>query len=105
MIIGVIPDDGEISISLLSIAGRQLRSHFGRGAPVAWISNRNVPSPGSMWADLSEQSAETGLQPFLLGFLEPLMDYPPSERIRPWDDPGRPWDTGEIDDPVDPAVI
>jgi hypothetical protein len=44
-----------------------------------------------MWAHLSEQSGETGPQPFLPGFLEPLMDYPPSERIHPWD-------TGEVND-------
>jgi hypothetical protein len=105
MSMGVIPDDGEISVNLLSIAGRQLRAHFGRGKPVAWISNRNVPNPGSMWADLSEQSGETGLQPFLLGFLESLMDYPPGDRTHPWADPGRPWDTGEVGDPVDTAVI
>jgi hypothetical protein len=105
MSMGVIPEDGKVSISFLQIAGRQVRAGYGSGEPVAWISNRNVPSPGSMWTDLSGQSGETGLQPFLLGFLQPLMDYPSAERVHPVDEPGRPWDTSEVGDPVDTALI
>jgi hypothetical protein len=70
------------------------------GKPVAWISDY-TQSAGSCWAELAEKASETGLQPFLLGFLERL----PFETLPPFGD-SRPWDSGEVGgDPVDPRDV
>src|SRR5215471_21296491 len=58
MSLTAVPDDGEVYIDGMWHAGRQLRA--GSGVPVAWVSDRALGS-GLVWADLAEQSAESGL--------------------------------------------
>ena len=43
--------------------GQQLRA--ASGVAVAWVSDTALGS-GLVWADLAEESAESGLQPFLI---------------------------------------
>lgn len=100
MSVGVVPDDGQFRLVPLCVwgTGRQLRTPEGK--PVAWISDY-AQSAGSCWAELAEKAGETGLQPFLLGFLERR----PFETIPPFGDT-RPWDSGEAGrDPVDPGDV
>ena len=63
MSLAAVPDDDELSIDGMWLAGRQLRA--ASGVPVAWVSDTALGS-GLVWADLAEESAESGLQPFLL---------------------------------------
>jgi hypothetical protein len=74
MTIGVVPDDGKFHLPLYG-TGRQLRTPGGK--PVAWISDY-TQSAGLCWAELAQEASETGLQPFLLGFLERLPFRDPS---------------------------
>jgi hypothetical protein len=62
MSLGAAPGDGEVYIDGMGNAGRQLRA--GSGVPVARVSD-NALGSGLVWAGLAEQSAESGLQPFL----------------------------------------
>jgi len=94
MSLGAAPDDGEVYIDGMGHAGRQLRA--GSGVPVAWVSDNAIGS-GLVWAGLAEQSAESGLQPFLLcnpdgGTLRPELTR---ERFR--ERVGEPEDTEAID--------
>jgi hypothetical protein len=88
---GAVPDDGEVHIAGAGMwhTGRQLRA--ASGAPVVWVSDSPVGS-GSVWGDMAEESAESGLQPFLLSSMP--------------DEPARPWDTGEqVGEPEDTEAI
>jgi hypothetical protein len=67
MSLSAVPDDGEMYINGMWHAGRQLRA--ASGVPVAWVSDSALGS-GLVWADLAEESAESGLQPFLLSNLD-----------------------------------
>ena len=78
MSLAAVPDDDELCIGGMWQPGRQLRA--ASGIPVAWVSGRAFGC-GLTWADLADESAESGLQPFLL----PGMDGGTA----------RPWDTGE----------
>ena len=63
MSLAAVPDDDELSIDGMWLAGQQLRA--ASGVAVAWVSDTALGS-GLVWADLAEESAESGLQPFLL---------------------------------------
>jgi hypothetical protein len=100
MSVGVVPEDGRFHLLPLCVygTGRQLRTPEGK--PVAWISDY-TQSAGSCWAELAEKAGVTGLQPFLLRFLERHW----FETIPPFGD-SRPWDSGEAGrDPVDPSDV
>ncbi len=70
------------------------------GAPVLWVTDGQVESPGALWLELSDSSTELGLVPVILDDLEPVTN------------PGRPWDSGELDpqrnprpDDLDEAIV
>jgi hypothetical protein len=94
MSLGAVPDDGEVCIDGMWHAGRQLRA--ASGVPVAWVSDRALGS-GLVWAGLAEESAESGLQPFLLSNLDDATVWPEltAERFR--QQVGEPEDTAAID--------
>jgi hypothetical protein len=86
-----VPDDGEFFVAGtgMSPGGRQLRT--ASGVPVAWVSDRAVGS-GLIWSEVGEQSAESGLQPFLLCVMD--------------GGSARPWDTGEqVGEPEDIEAV
>jgi hypothetical protein len=86
-----VPDDGEMYIAGFGMwcPGRQLRA--ASGVPVVWVSDRAIGG-GLVWGDLAEESAESGLQPFLLSGMD--------------GGTARPWDTGEqVSEPEDTRVI
>jgi hypothetical protein len=92
MSLGAVPDDGEMHIAGTGMwhAGRQL--HAASGVPVVWVSDRALTSAGLIWTDVAEESAESGLQPFLLSGMD--------------GGTARPWDTGEhVGDPEDTTAI
>jgi hypothetical protein len=90
MDLAAVPDDGEFWISGMWQPGRQLRA--ASGTPVTWVSGRPFPGAGLIWADLAEETAESGLQPFLLSGMD--------------GGAARPWDTGEqISEPEDTRVV
>jgi hypothetical protein len=85
-----VPDDGEMYIAGFGMwcPGRQLRA--ASGVPVVWVSDRAIGG-GLVWGDLAEESAESGLQPFLLSGMD--------------GGTARPWDTGEqVSEPEDTRV-
>src|SRR5215469_16700267 len=69
MSMGTVLEDGEVYVAGTGMwqTRRQLRA--GSGAPVVWLSDRAVGS-GLVWADVAEESAESGLQPFLLSGMD-----------------------------------
>jgi hypothetical protein len=67
MSLSAVPDDCEMVINGMWHAGRRLRA--GSGVPVVWVSDRALGS-GVVWADLVEEFAESGLQPFLLSNMD-----------------------------------
>jgi Domain of unknown function (DUF4253) len=92
MSLSAVPDDGEMRVAGtgMSQAGRQLRAES--GVPVVWVSDRAVAS-GLIWADVTAESAESGLQPFLLSGMD-------GGTARPWDageQVGEPEDIGAVD--------
>jgi hypothetical protein len=90
MSLSAVPDDGEVHVAGTGMwqAGRRLRAG---GVPVAWVSDRAVGG-GLIWADVAEESAESGLQPFLLSGLD--------------GGTARPWDTGEqVSEPEDTGAV
>jgi hypothetical protein len=92
MSLAAVPDDDEMCLAGVGMwtPGRQLRA--GSGVPVAWITDRTFSSAGIIWTDVSEESAESGLQPLLLSGMS--------------DEPARPWDTGEqVGEPEDTEAI
>jgi hypothetical protein len=90
MSLGAVPDDDEIWIGGFLVRGRQLRT--ASGEPIAWISSMPVGSAGLKWDEMGEESAESGLQPFLLSGLHGGTE--------------RPWDSGEADgEPEDTTAI
>jgi hypothetical protein len=91
MSLGAVPDDGEMYIAGFGMwcPGRQLRA--ASGVPVVWVSDRAIGG-GLVWGDLAEESAESGLQPFLLSGMD--------------GGTARPWDTGEqVSEPEDTTAI
>jgi Domain of unknown function (DUF4253) len=91
MSLAAVPD-GSVHIAGTGVLqrGRQLRTES--GVPVAWISDETFGMAGLIWTCVSEESAESGLQPFLLAGMTR--------------EPGRPWDTGEdIGDPENTTAI
>ena len=91
MSLSAVPDDGEMRVAGTGMwqAGRQLRAES--GVPVVWVSDRAVGS-GLIWADVAAESAESGLQPFLLSGMD--------------GGTARPWDTGEqVSEPEDTGAI
>ena len=83
--------------------GRLVRPQLMRpaaGAPVLWVTDGQVESPGALWLELSDSSTELGLVLVIMDDLEPGTK------------PGRPWDSGELDphrnprpDDVDEATV
>lgn len=69
------PDD-KMRIGGILMPGRQLRATSGN--PAAWISLNAVDNAGLIWDELGNNSAESGLQPFLLSGMH-------GETARPWD--------------------
>ena len=67
MSLAAVPDDDELCIGGMWQPGRQLRA--ASGTPVAWVSGRAFGC-GLIWADLVGESAESGLQPFLLSGMD-----------------------------------
>ncbi len=70
------------------------------GAPVLWVTDGQIESPGALWLELSDSSAELGLIPVIL------------DDLQPGTRPGRPWDSGELDphrnprpDDLDEAIV
>lgn len=68
------------------------------GAPVLWVTDEQMESPGTLWLELSDSLPEHGLIPVILDDLE--------------SGTGRPWDSGELDphgnpgpDDLDEAII
>jgi hypothetical protein len=92
MSLGAVPDDGEILIGGRRVPGRRLRAVYGE--PVdCWVSQETLPSAGLIWTELGEESAESGLQPFLLSGMD-------GGTARPWgtgEQVSEPEDTGRID--------
>jgi len=89
MSLAAVPDDDELCIGGMWQPGRQLRA--ASGTPVAWVSGRAFGC-GLIWADLAGESAESGLQPFLLSGMDGAT--------------ARPWDTGEaVSEPEDTRAI
>jgi Domain of unknown function (DUF4253) len=87
--LGAVADDGQMCIDGWWRAGRQLRD--ASGAPVVWVSDGAI-ADGPLWAALAEESAESGLRPFLLSGLD--------------GGTARPRDSGEMPgDPEDTTVI
>jgi hypothetical protein len=94
--VGEVPGDGELRVGSVRLPpGKRVSgtrsARGGEAVAVAWVTTDDVPEPGRVWAALSEESAATGLMPFLLGHLP--------------GDPFRPWDTEEFWDLADPAGI
>jgi hypothetical protein len=90
MSLSAVPD-GEMYVAGTGMwqAGRQLRA--ASGVPVVWVSDRAV-GRGLIWGDVAEESAETGLQPFLLSGMD--------------GGTARPWDTGEqVAEPEDTGAV
>jgi hypothetical protein len=88
----IVPDDYELRIGGIWRPGKQVRAQYSRARlPVAWVTDRICHSPGLDWVTLGEESARTGLQPFLLDGLD-------GSTVRPWDNGefGEPEDTGGI---------
>lgn len=86
-----LPDEGELQLGPVTLpAGKWVRTRMGLGLPVAWVTWETVLDAGRVWQTLSNAHVDTGLVPFLLGHLR--------------DHPDRPWDSGEFDDPADPAL-
>ena len=91
MSVVAVPGDGEVYIAGFGMwcPGRQLRA--ASGTPVVWVSDRAIGG-GLVWGDLAEESARSGLQPFLLSGMD--------------GGTARPWDTGEqVGEPEDTGVI
>jgi len=91
MSLGAVPEDGEMFIAGFGMwcPGRQLRA--ASGVPVVWVSDRAI-GDGLVWGALAEESAESGLQPFLLSGMD--------------GGTARPWDTGEqVSEPEDTEAI
>jgi len=83
-----LPEDGELQLGPVRLpAGRRISASYGSGAPVAWITGRDVPGAGRAWAALSQAQPATGLVPVLLS--------------GPGGQPERPWDREEFADPAD----
>lgn len=59
------------------------------GNPVLWATNEPLSNPGEQWLTLSEAAPDLGLIPVILDVLERS-------------DPGRPWDSGELDPHTSP---
>ena len=92
MSLAAVPDGNQMHIAGTGVLqpGRQLRTWD--GVPVAWVTDWAYGSAGIYWTCVSEESAESGLQPFLL-----------ADMTR---EPARPWGTGElISDPEDTTAI
>jgi hypothetical protein len=90
MSLGAVPDDDEVLIGGMWVQGRQLRAVSGK--PVTWVTDKPLLSAGVDWTELGEESAESGLQPFLLSGLD--------------GGTARPWDTGEqVGEPEDAEGI
>ena len=86
-----LPEDGELRLGPVTLpAGKRIRAAHGSGEPVAWVTVRQVPDPGRVWAVLSAACQETGLVPILLSGM--------GGDAR---DTRRPWDNGEFDAPAD----
>ncbi|HEY1319166.1 MAG TPA: DUF4253 domain-containing protein [Streptosporangiaceae bacterium] len=91
MSLAAVPDDGEVYIAGVGMwcPGRQLRA--ASGVPAAWASDRAV-GDGQVWGAVAEESAKSGLQPFLLSGMDGGTE--------------RPWDTGEaVSEPEDTGAI
>jgi hypothetical protein len=92
MAISELPEDGELRLGAVTLpAGKRINAAYGSGGPVAWVTFQAVPDPGTVWAALSAAHQETGLVPILLSGLG--------------DDPKRPWDDEEFDDPENIGVL
>jgi hypothetical protein len=90
MSLGAVPDDDEVLIGGMWVRGRQLRAVSGK--PVTWVTDKPLLCAGVDWTELGEESAESGLQPFLLSGLD--------------GGTARPWDTGEqVGEPEDAEDI
>ena len=92
MVIGRLPDEGELRVGSVSLpAGKWVHAGFEDAIPVAWITREAVPDAGRVWSALSSAHQQTGLVPFLLGTL--------------YGDTTRPWDQEEFSYPADPADL
>jgi hypothetical protein len=86
-----VPPDGTLRLgSVLLPAGRQIAGF--ESDPLLWATAEPVPDAGRAWLALRRLRGQTGLVPILLAGLTK-------------EEPGRPWDTGELDEPIDPADV
>lgn len=88
-----LPEDGTLRLGSVTLpAGKQFHGGIGTDEPVAWVTREPVPDAGNVWAALYDTRQDTGLLPFLLGYLD--------------GEPDRPWDTEEfLGLSVDPAEL
>jgi hypothetical protein len=128
MVNGGIPADGEVQIEAVRLpTGRRICAgtpaawhnqgsgiawmaereaaarEFARahpGVPLLWATDNPVPDVGRVWHELHEMVPETGLQPITLAFLgDTVLAMNGRDGSR-----GRPWDSGELGDPV-PGLV
>lgn len=65
-----LPEDGELRLGSVTLSGKRVRAQ-GRDAPnrggpvVAWVTDGPVREAGRIWLELSDLTAQTGLQPVL----------------------------------------
>jgi hypothetical protein len=86
-----VPPDGPLRLGSVQLpAGRQISAF--ESEPLLWATVDPVPDAGRAWFALRRLRDQTGLIPILLAGLSK-------------EEPGRPWDTDELDEPIDPRDV
>jgi Domain of unknown function (DUF4253) len=86
-----VPSDGTLRLGPVQLPkGRQIAGF--ESEPLLWATVEPVPDAGRAWLGLRRVRDQTGLIPILLAGLSK-------------EEPGRPWDTGELDEPIDPRDV
>jgi Domain of unknown function (DUF4253) len=86
-----VPPDGPLRLGPVQLPrGRQIAGF--ESEPLLWATEGPVPDAGRAWFALRRVREQTGLIPILITGLSK-------------EEPGRPWDTGELDEPIDPRDV